>query len=62
MRLGTADLTNVTLGTMRSITDFLIHPDYNRAYFDVAIAVTNIGIDFTDVIRYYSYRYYISNP
>ena len=57
MRLGTADITNVTLGTMRSITDFLIHPDYVevRAYFDVAIAVTNIAIDFTDVIRYHSY-------
>ena len=57
MRLGTADITNVTLGTMRRITDFLIHPDYVevRAYFDVAIAVTNIAIDFTDVIRYRSY-------
>ena len=53
MRLGTADITNVTLGTMRRITDFLIHPEYVevRAYFDVAIAVTNIAIDFTDVIR-----------
>ena len=53
MRLGTADITDVTLGTMRSIVNFLIHPDYVdvRAYFDVAIAVTNIDIDFTDVIR-----------
>ena len=38
---------------MRRIVDFLIHPEYVevRAYFDVAIAVTNIAIDFTDVIR-----------
>ena len=53
MRLGTADMTDATLGTMRNIIDFKEHPKYldSRAYYDVAIAVANIPIDYTDVIR-----------
>ena len=53
MRLGTADMTNSSLGTMRNIVDFLQHPKYivSRAYYDVAVAVTDILIDFTDFIR-----------
>ena len=53
MRLGTADMTDAALGTMRNIVEFLRHPKYldSRAYYDVAIAVANIPIDFTDFIR-----------
>ena len=53
MRLGTADMTDASKGTMRNIIEFKMHPKYQatRAYFDVAIAVANIPIDFTDFIR-----------
>ena len=53
MRLGTADMTDASKGTMRNIVEFLQHPKYQatRAYYDVAIAVANIPIDFTDYIR-----------
>ena len=52
MRLGTADMTNSSLGTMRDIVDFLQHPKYvvTRAYYDVAVAIANIPIDYTDFI------------
>ena len=53
MRLGTADMTDASKGTMRNIIEFMQHPKYlpTRAYYDVAIAVANIPIDFTDFIR-----------
>ena len=53
MRLGTADMTDASKGTMRKIDKFLQHPKYlaTRAYYDVAIAVADIPIDFTDFIR-----------
>ena len=53
MRLGTSDMTDASKGTMRNIVEFLEHPKYLQtiAYYDVAIAVANIPIDFTDVIR-----------
>ena len=53
MRLGTADMTDASKGTMRSIVKFLQHPKYlaTRAYYDVAIVVADIPIDFTNFIR-----------
>ena len=53
MRLGTADMSDASKGLLRNIVEFRQHPKYisTRAYFDVAIAVANIPIDFTDFIR-----------
>ena len=53
MRLGTADMADASKGLIRNIADFILHPKYKqtRAYYDVAIAVANIPIDFTNVIR-----------
>ena len=41
--------TNV--GAVRKITDYYIHPEFTRTYFDVGIAVANRIIEFTDFIR-----------
>ena len=43
MRLGTADMTDASKGTLRNIIEFRQHPKYisTRAYFDVAIATLN---------------------
>ena len=53
MRLGTADMANSTKGVLRNIASLVQHPKYRnpRVYYDVAIALANIPIDFTDFIR-----------
>ena len=53
MRLGTGNMTNPSLGIVRNIVNFINHPNFTpgRPYFDVAIVVTNVQIDFTKFIR-----------
>ena len=53
MRLGTGNMANPSLGIVRNIVNYLNHPNYTigQPYFDVAIVVTNVQIDFTKLIR-----------
>ena len=53
MRMGTEDLSLTDVGAIRNIARMEVHPKYvsTRAYYDAGIAIADVIIEFTDVIR-----------